>query len=174
MTLSLIVAMTDERVIGRDNQLPWHLSDDLKRFKKITMGHPIIMGRKTFESIGKPLPGRQNIVVTNNKTYAAAGVTVAHDLCQALAACEQDKNERFVIGGAGLFQAALPMADKLYLHLVPYRQPLQPAPYPPIIIPPPHYLLILRPPENIPQILHTPRTYQSLLPHSCPNPLSTS
>jgi dihydrofolate reductase len=118
MTLSLIVAMTDERVIGRDNQLPWHLSDDLKRFKKITMGHPIIMGRKTFESIGKPLPGRQNIVVTNNKTYAAAGVTVAHDLCQALAACEQDKNERFVIGGAGLFQAALPMADKLYLTLI--------------------------------------------------------
>jgi dihydrofolate reductase len=110
--------MTDERVIGRDNQLPWHLSDDLKRFKKITMGHPIIMGRKTFESIGKPLPGRQNIVVTNNKTYAAAGVTVAHDLCQALAACEQDKNERFVIGGAGLFQAALPMADKLYLTLI--------------------------------------------------------
>lgn len=118
MTLSLIVAMTDDRVIGRNNQLPWHLSDDLKRFKKITMGHPIIMGRKTYESIGKPLPGRQNVVITNNKAFKAEGVTVAHGLCEALAACEQDKTERFVIGGAGLFETALPMADKLYLTLI--------------------------------------------------------
>lgn len=118
MTLSIIVAMTDERVIGKNNQLPWHLSADLKRFKKITMGHPIIMGRKTYESIGKPLPGRQNIVVSKNPEYRAEGVTVAAGLCEALAACEQDSNEQFVIGGAALFEAALPQAHRLYLTLI--------------------------------------------------------
>lgn len=118
MTLSLIVAMTDGRVIGKNNQLPWRLSEDLKRFKKITMGHPIIMGRKTFESIGKPLPGRQNVVVTNNPDFQADGVTVAHGFCAALAACEQGTPEKFVIGGAALFEAALPQADRLYLTLI--------------------------------------------------------
>ena len=118
MTLSVIVAMTDDRVIGLNNQLPWHLSEDLKRFKKITMGHPIIMGRKTFESIGRPLPGRQNIVITKNKGFRADGISVAHGLPEAMAMCPPDTTERFVIGGAGLFESALPMADRLYLTLI--------------------------------------------------------
>ena len=113
--ISLIVAMTDERVIGKNNALPWHLSEDLKRFKQITMGHPIVMGRKTFQSIGRPLPGRQNIVITRDKNFHADGVTVVHDLCEAFASATQDQSEIFVIGGAEIFAAALPLADRLYL-----------------------------------------------------------
>jgi dihydrofolate reductase len=112
--------MTDKRVIGCNNQLPWYLSDDLKRFKKITMGHPIIMGRKTYESIGRPLPGRQNIVVTNNHAYKAEGTTIVHNLCDALAASEHNTDEQFVIGGSTLFAAALPLAQKIYLTLIHY------------------------------------------------------
>ncbi len=118
MTLSLIVAMTEDRVIGINNRLPWHLSEDLKRFKKITMGHPIIMGRKTFESIGKPLPGRENIVITENKAYRAEGTTVVHSLEDALKAGGASSGEKFVIGGARLFEAGLKMADKIYLTLI--------------------------------------------------------
>jgi dihydrofolate reductase len=118
MTVSLIVAMTDDRVIGKNNQLPWHLSDYLKRFMKITMGHPIIMGRKTYESIGKPLPGRQNVVVTRDKNFRADGITVAHGVCEALAACEQNTDEKFIIGGAGLFEAAWPLINRLYLTMI--------------------------------------------------------
>ena len=118
MSLSIIVAMTEDRVICKDNQLPWHLSDDLKRFKKITMGHPIIMGRKTFESIGKPLPGRQNIVITRDADYKMEGATVVHSLSEALAACEKEGGEPFVIGGASIFKLALPMADKIYLTII--------------------------------------------------------
>jgi dihydrofolate reductase len=116
VTVSLIVAMTDDRVIGLNNKLPWHLSEDLKRFKKITMGHPIIMGRKTFESIGKPLPGRQNIVVTRNQNFKAEGVSVVNSLQQAL--LSSNGGEKFVIGGAKLFEAALPLADKIYMTLI--------------------------------------------------------
>ena len=116
MSLSIIVAMTDDRVIGRDNTLPWRLPDDLKRFKAITMGHPIIMGRRTFESIGKPLPGRRNIVVTSGP--AIAGVQTATSLANALALCPESEGERFVIGGARLFAEALTAADKIYLTLV--------------------------------------------------------
>jgi len=115
VTLSLIVAMTDEGVIGSNNKLPWHLSEDLKRFKQLTMGHPIIMGRKTFESIGRPLPGRQNIVVTRNSQFRAEGITTAEGICEAMAKAEQNSGEIFVIGGAGLFEAAVPLADKVYL-----------------------------------------------------------
>lgn len=115
MTLSIIVAMTKERVIGYQNKIPWHLSEDLKRFKKITMGHPIIMGRKTFESIGHPLPGRENIVITRNKNYNVAGITIVHDLVEAL---KNKTGECFVIGGAEIYQAALPQAGKLYLTLI--------------------------------------------------------
>lgn len=112
MTLSLIVAMTDGRVIGKNNQLPWHLSEDLKRFKKITMGHPIVMGRKTFESIGKPLPGRENVVLTRDKNFKADGVSIAHDLKEAL------RPDAFVIGGAHVFEAALPHITRIYLTLI--------------------------------------------------------
>ncbi len=131
MILSLIVAMTEERVIGKNNQLPWHLSEDLKRFKKITMGHPIIMGRKTFESIGKPLPGRQNIVISRNASFRADGVAVVHSLVEALAACPPGTNEAFVIGGASIYEAALPKADRLYLTLI-HRSIPGDATFPPV------------------------------------------
>jgi dihydrofolate reductase len=118
MSLAIIVAMTEERVIGKDNHLPWHLSEDLKRFKQITMGHPIIMGRKTYESIGRPLPGRQNIVVTHNPVFHAEGVTVVHDFKDALAQAKEWNDQQFVIGGAALFKLALPLIDRLYLTLI--------------------------------------------------------
>jgi dihydrofolate reductase len=116
--LSIIVAMTEERVIGRNNQLPWHLAEDLRRFKKITMGHPIIMGRKTFDSIGKPLPGRQNIVITRDPEFRADGVTVGRSLLEAFGLCDASTGEEFVIGGASVFAAALPLAQRLYLTLI--------------------------------------------------------
>jgi dihydrofolate reductase len=112
--LSLIVAMTRDRVIGRDNDLPWRLSEDLKRFKRITTGKPIIMGRKTYDSIGRPLPNRLNIVVTRSAEFKAPGCTVVHSLDDALAAAG-DVEEVLVIGGATLYEEALPRADRLYL-----------------------------------------------------------
>lgn len=113
-TLALIVAMARNRCIGRDNDLPWRLSNDLKHFKKTTMGKPIIMGRKTWESIGRPLPGRENIVVTRNADYEAPGCTVVHSLSEALEAV-QTVEEACVIGGAALYEEALAAADKLYI-----------------------------------------------------------
>jgi dihydrofolate reductase len=113
-TITLIVAVADSGVIGRDNTLPWHLPEDLKRFKRITMGKPMIMGRKTFESIGKPLPGRQNIVVTRDTNYHRDGVTVAHDAEGAVRAAA-DAPEIMVIGGAELFRAFLPRATRVHL-----------------------------------------------------------
>lgn len=112
--ISLIVAMANHSVIGKNNQLPWHLSEDLRYFKSITMGHPIIMGRKTFESIGKALPGRQNIVVSTNPTYTAPDCLVVNSLNDALEVAEVT-DELFVIGGAKLFETALPIAEKLYV-----------------------------------------------------------
>lgn len=120
ITLALIVAMAQNRVIGRNNNLPWYLSEDLKYFKRVTMGKPIIMGRKTFESIGRPLPGRTNIIVTRNEDYSAAGIKVVHDLTQAISLCESiaeidGQREAMVIGGAQIYQQALGYADRLYL-----------------------------------------------------------
>ena len=120
MKLALIVAMAKNHVIGINNNLPWHLSEDLKYFKRVTMGKPIIMGRKTFESIGKPLPGRTNIVVTRNANYQVEGVKVVHSLKAAMELCESIAvidgcEEAMVIGGAELYQQALPLADYLYL-----------------------------------------------------------
>lgn len=116
MILSLIVAMTEERVIGKDNKLPWHLPEDLKRFKKITMGHPIIMGRKTFESIGRPLPGRENIILSRDPAFRVEGVKTVTSFAQALEACKTE--EAFVIGGSAVFAEALPMAERIYLTLI--------------------------------------------------------
>lgn len=118
--VSLIVAMASNGVIGRNNQLPWYLPNDLKYFKAVTMGKPIIMGRKTFESIGKPLPGRVNIVVTTNRDFVADGVKVVHDPAEALALADSiafldGVDEVMVIGGAQLYEALLPRADRLYL-----------------------------------------------------------
>lgn len=111
--ISLIVAASRNGVIGANNKLPWHLPADLKRFKQLTMNHPILMGRKTFESIGKPLPGRTNIVITRQKSFKCCGTTVAHSLEEALLICENEK-ETFVIGGAEIFKRALPLADRIY------------------------------------------------------------
>jgi dihydrofolate reductase len=118
--LSMIVAMSENRVIGVENRLPWHIPEDLKRFKQITKGHPIIMGRKTYESIGKPLPGRTNIVITRNKDYRAEGIISCSSLEDALdwATKAPGSDEIFVIGGAEIFKSCLANADRIYLTLV--------------------------------------------------------
>lgn len=114
MTLSMIVAMASDNVIGIDNKLPWHLSADLKYFKSVTMGKPIIMGRRTFESIGRPLPGRRNLVITRDATWSADGVEVFHAPEAALAAVSEVE-EVMVIGGAEIYALLLPFADRLYV-----------------------------------------------------------
>lgn len=120
MKLSLIVAAAENGVIGRDNKLPWHLPEDLKYFKRVTMGKPIVMGRKTFESIGRPLPGRTNIVITRNPDWQAEGVRALPTVEAALELAEEialidGAEELMVIGGAEIYRAALPLADRLYL-----------------------------------------------------------
>lgn len=112
--ITLIVAVADSGVIGRDNALPWHLPEDLKRFKRLTMGKPIVMGRKTYESIGKPLPGRQNIVVTRDPNYRPEGLTVVHDP-RAAARAAGGAEEIMIIGGAELFRVFLPLAGRIHL-----------------------------------------------------------
>src|SRR5438105_11743009 len=115
MRLSLIVAMTRSGVIGRGGQLPWKLSADLKRFKSLTMGHHLIMGRKTFESLGRALPGRTSIVVTQQRDYRLpAGVVLAHGLEQAIGMAVGD-GEPFVIGGGQIFSQSLSRADRMYV-----------------------------------------------------------
>jgi dihydrofolate reductase len=114
--LSLIAAMSTNRVIGLNNRLPWRLSADLKRFKNLTMGHSLLMGRKTYESIGRPLPGRTIVVLTRQKDFAPPGVLVAHTLDQALKMAPGD--EIFIAGGAEIYQQTLPLADRLYLTIV--------------------------------------------------------
>ena len=114
MTLSCIVAVSENGVIGRNKSLPWKLSADLRRFKQLTTGHAIIMGRKTFDSIGRPLPNRISIVLTRNRDYAPPGVMVVHSFDQAVAAC-QDQQEAFVIGGEAVFREALPRTKRLHL-----------------------------------------------------------
>lgn len=113
-TLSLIVAVARNRVIGVNNTLPWHLPEDLKRFRALTTGHHIIMGRKTYESLGRLLPGRTTVIVTRNKAYQLAGALIAHSLEAAIALCEND-DEVFLIGGAELYQDGLRYANKLYI-----------------------------------------------------------
>jgi dihydrofolate reductase len=112
--LSIIVAVANDNVIGINNTLPWHLPEDLKRFKALTMGHHIIMGRKTYESLGRLLPGRTTVIVTRNKRYQVEGAIIVNSLDQALESCGND-NEAFLIGGAELYQIGLDKADKLYL-----------------------------------------------------------
>ncbi len=114
MTLSCIVAVADNGVIGRGNSLPWHLSADLKRFKALTTGHTLIMGRKTFESIDKPLPNRTSIVLSRDAAYQRPGAVVVHSLEEALRRCEGEQ-EVFAIGGEAVFREALPLARRLYL-----------------------------------------------------------
>ncbi len=112
--ISVIAAMARNRVIGIDNTLPWRLPDDLKHFKALTLGHHIIMGRKTYESIGRPLPGRTTVIVTRNPEYQVAGCLAATSIEAAIAACRDDA-EVFFVGGAELYAQVLPRADRLYL-----------------------------------------------------------
>ena len=114
MSLTIIVAVADDDVIGSGNQLPWRLPDDLKRFKQLSLGKPIVMGRKTFDSIGRPLPGRSNIVVTRDPAYRAEGCVVVHSIEAALQAAG-DAEEVMVIGGAEFYRQLLPRADRIYL-----------------------------------------------------------
>lgn len=115
MKISLIVAMSANRVIGRDNKMPWHLSADLKRFRAITMNAPILMGRKTFESIGRPLDGRTNLILSKNDHYQPQGCHVFQSLETALEAAKNYGDELFVIGGATLYEMTLPLAQRLHL-----------------------------------------------------------
>jgi len=114
MLISLIVAMDDNGVIGANGRLPWHLSADLKHFKSVTMGKPIIMGRKTYESIGQPLPGRENIVLTRDRSFKAEGCTVLHDMDELMAHCRYQE-EIMIMGGADLYRQFLDQAELIYL-----------------------------------------------------------
>lgn len=115
--ISLIAAMAENRVIGAEGTLPWHLPADLKRFKALTMGHPILMGRKTYESIGRPLPQRRNLVLTRQREWSAPGTETVQTLDEALGRIEPGE-ELFVIGGEQVYRLALPRAKRLYLTLV--------------------------------------------------------
>jgi dihydrofolate reductase len=128
MKISLIAAISENRVIGRDNALPWHIPEDLKRFKEITKGHPVIMGRKTYESIGRLLPNRINIIITRDSEYTVDGAVIVHSLEDAMNEASKprtmnqelrtDKDEAFVIGGGQIFEQAITIAEKLYLTVV--------------------------------------------------------
>jgi len=120
LRVSHIVAMTPDRVIGRDNDLPWRHPEDLKYFKRVTLGKPILMGRKTHESIGQPLKGRTNIILTRRLLYRADGCVIAHDIDEAIAAAaqaasESDVDELMIIGGAEIYRATLPETQRIYL-----------------------------------------------------------
>lgn len=113
-TLSMIVAHADNRIIGKDNDMPWHLPADLAYFKKTTLGKPVIMGRKTYDSIGRPLPGRQNIVISRDESLNIEGVEVVQSVEQALAVAS-GVDEIMVIGGGAIYAHCMPKADKLYI-----------------------------------------------------------
>ncbi len=118
LRLSILVAMAKNRVIGKNNALPWHLSADLKHFKALTMGHPIIMGRKTYESIGRPLPGRTNIIMTQQKSYQVAGAITVNSIDDALKVCQKGvggNSEVFLIGGAALYRKTLGLCHRIYV-----------------------------------------------------------
>ena len=116
MVLSLLVAADENNLIGKDNKLPWHLPADLKYFKNLTWGMPILMGRKTFDSIGKPLAGRKNMIITRNKDWQQEGVVVVYTIDEAIeVAKKEDVKELFIIGGAEIFNTSITTADRIYL-----------------------------------------------------------
>lgn len=117
MIINLIVAVDENNGIGKNNQLPWHLPADLQRFKSLTTGHPIIMGRKTFESIGRALPHRRNIVISRQSNYTAEDAETVHSIEESLHLCK-DENDIFIIGGAQIFKQSLESADFLYLTII--------------------------------------------------------
>ncbi len=114
MEIIIIVAMATNRVIGKDQTMPWHIPGEQQRFKKTTWGHPLIMGRKTYESIGRPLPGRRNIVISRNENFVAAGCETVSDLTAALELCA-DAEKVFIIGGEQIFKQALPLTETIIL-----------------------------------------------------------
>lgn len=117
--ISIIAAIAENRALGKDNKLLWHIPEDLKRFKRLTAGHPVIMGRKTFESLGRPLPNRVNIVITSNPQYRADGCMIADSLDEAVKkAKETAEGEIFIIGGGQIYKQAISISDKLYLTIV--------------------------------------------------------
>jgi len=119
MIISLLVAMDENRGIGYENRLPWHISTDLRRFKSLTMGHYLVMGRKTYESIGRILPGRSMIILTRGNSYQAVGCVIVHSLEDAVRFAEAaGEQELFVIGGGEVFSQAMPLAERLYLTIV--------------------------------------------------------
>ncbi len=117
MIVSLIAAMAENRVIGRNNKMPWDLPSDRKRFHAITRGHPVILGRKTFESIGRPLSHRTNIVLTRRQDYRAEGAVIVHDLQSAFAAC-READEVFICGGEEVFRETIAIVDRIYLTII--------------------------------------------------------
>ena len=121
--ISLLVAHDPNRVIGLNNDLPWHVPEDLAYFKKVSMGKAMVMGRKTYESIGRPLPGRLNIVVTRNKDFTAEGIVVVHNLNEAIEKAEAYADEVMIIGGAEIFNLTMDIADRLYITLI--QQPFE-------------------------------------------------
>ncbi|MDR1130018.1 MAG: dihydrofolate reductase [Prevotellaceae bacterium] len=116
--LSIIVAIDENNAIGKNNRLPWHITEDLKYFKSVTEGHPVIMGRKTFESVGRALPGRTNIVISRNPQFAAEGCTVVRSLDEAVSVAARIDEMQFVIGGDSIYREAIRIADTIYLTLV--------------------------------------------------------
>ncbi|MGD2185200.1 MAG: dihydrofolate reductase [Desulfobacterales bacterium] len=123
MRISLIAAMAKNRVIGRQGEIPWKIPGEQKLFKKITFGHTVIMGRKTYESLGQPLPGRTNIIVTRQTDYRADGCLVVHDLSSAIECCPEVEDEAFICGGGQLYHEALALADRIYLTVIPREIP---------------------------------------------------
>ena len=117
MIISIIAAMAENRVIGHNGIIPWEIPEDRRRFRELTMGHPVIMGRKTFEAIGRPLPGRQNIILTRRPGFRIEGCLVVNDLRSALEACTGSA-EVFICGGSELYREALPFAERIYLTII--------------------------------------------------------
>jgi dihydrofolate reductase len=117
MIISIIAAMAENRVIGRGNEMPWDIPSELQLFKERTLGHPVIMGRKTFESIGHPLPGRTNIIITGQQGFACEGCVVVRDLRSAITAAD-GADEVFICGGESVFREAMQLADRIYLTVI--------------------------------------------------------
>jgi dihydrofolate reductase len=119
----MIAAMAANRVIGNQGAIPWKIPGEQKLFREITLGHTVIMGRKTYEALGRPLPGRTNIIVTRQTDYQAPGCQIASDLAGALRACNLEESEAFICGGGQLYHEALPLADRIYLTVIPREIP---------------------------------------------------
>ena len=117
MGIAIIAAMSRNRVIGREGAIPWHIPADLRRFRELTFGHTVIMGRKTFESIGRPLAGRRNVVVTGQKNYSREDTLVVHSLAEAIASSTRE-SELFICGGSDIYRQALPLCSRIYLTVV--------------------------------------------------------